>query len=245
MMLSAPDQTGPDSPAVPDVGTGARGVAAEPPRSSRRHLLRGLAAFLLSLGLVLSGFFIGGFFKFADIVASQVPPDPLVADGIVVLTGGAERIAGAVELISEGKARRLLISGVHPDTNARQIGRMVDAGPDIMKCCVDLDHRAANTVGNALETAKWARRNGFLSLIVVTSAYHMPRAMLELSHAMPDIRLIAYPVSRQRLGLDRWYSNEETMTLLLAEYVKYMATRVRLSLGGIEGLAEALANAAG
>jgi uncharacterized SAM-binding protein YcdF (DUF218 family) len=244
-MLSAQEKTGRDSNGV-TVSDGATGVRtfARPPRS-KRHLLRGLAVFLACCCLVFSGFFIGGFFKFAEIVAAQAPPDPLVADGIVVLTGGAERIAGAVELISEGKARRLLISGVHPDTSARQIGRMVDAGPDIMKCCVDLDHRAANTVGNAVETAKWAHRNGFLSLIVVTSSYHMPRAMLELSHAMPQIRLIAYPVSRQTLELARWYRNEETMTLLLAEYVKYMATRVRLSLGGIEGLAEALAAAAG
>jgi len=40
------------------------------------------------------------------------------ADGIVALTGGASRLADAVELLASGRGRRLLISGVAPTTNA-------------------------------------------------------------------------------------------------------------------------------
>jgi len=53
------------------------------------------------------------------------------------------------------------------------------------ECCVDLDYTAVNTIGNAVETRRWALNHGFHSLVVVTSNYHMPRAMLELSHQLP------------------------------------------------------------
>ena len=211
----------------------------------RTRARRSIGVVILAALLIGSGFFFGGFFRFVDTIVNYQTPSPLAADGIVVLTGGAERITGAIELMAAGKARRLLISGVHPDTTAARLGRLVEAEPDLMACCVDLDHRAANTIGNALETAKWARRNGFLSLIVVTSAYHMPRSMLELSHAMPDIRLIPYPVTRPGLTLGDWSEDRGVIVLLLQEYLKYTATRVRLSLGGIDGFADVIGGAFG
>lgn len=211
----------------------------------RTRARRSIGVIIIAALLIGGGFFFGGFFRFVDTIVNYQTPSPLAADGIVVLTGGAERITGAVELMTAGKARRLLISGVHPDTSASRLGRMVEAEPDMMACCVDLDRRAANTIGNALETAKWARRNGFLSLIVVTSAYHMPRSMLELSHAMPDIRLIPYPVTRPGLTLGNWSEDRSVIVLLLQEYLKYTATRLRLSLGGIDGLADVIGGAFG
>lgn len=186
------------------------------------------------IALLVAGIFWGGFLRYADQVASLAaiaqPSDEVRADGIVVLTGGADRIAGAMTLLAEGRAKRLLISGVHPSTSAQQIGRMVDAGPSLFECCIDLDRRAANTIGNAAETAKWARQNEFTSLIVVTSAYHMPRALAELASAMPDVRLVAWPVATPSVDAARWWSSGDTAALLLGEYVKYMATRARLGL---------------
>ena len=43
------------------------------------------------------------------------------------------------------------------------------------------------TRGNAAETAEWARAHQVRSLIVVTSAYHMPRALAELGRDLPDV----------------------------------------------------------
>lgn len=205
---------------------------------------RGAAVLTLAVALLVAGIFFGGFLVFARTVSSLQPPTPLEADGIVVLTGGAERVSGAIDLLTAGKAGRLLISGVHPNTSARQIGKIVDAGPSLFDCCVDLDRRAANTIGNATETAKWVRENRFGSLIVVTSAYHMPRSMAELGHAMPGVRLLPYPVARSSLELDRWYENRETLALLLSEYVKYIAARARLTLTGGDAGEPVLASAA-
>jgi len=92
---------------------------------------------------------------------------------------------------------------------------------------VDLDRVALNTAGNATETASWVQKNGFASLLVVTSAYHLPRAQVELSQVLPDVQLIAYPVFSKDLNLDTWYREPATMRLLMREYVKYILARLR------------------
>ena len=116
------------------------------------------------------------------------------ADGIVVLTGGSSRVSDAMELLAAGYGKRLLISGVHPTNAASDISRSLPDNQSLLGCCVDLDRSAVNTRSNAAETRRWARERGFKSLIVVTSNYHMPRAIVELSHAMPDIDLIPFAV---------------------------------------------------
>ena len=121
------------------------------------------------------------------------------ADGIVVLTGGASRIEDAVELLASGRGQRLLITGVHRMTSEREIARLKPGYTKVFTCCVDLDRSALNTIGNATETRRWAHERGFRSIIVVTSSYHMPRAMAELERQLPDIQLIPFPVVTDQL----------------------------------------------
>ena len=100
-------------------------------------------------------------------------------------------------------------------------------------CCVDLDRSAVNTRSNAAETRRWARERGFKSLIVVTSNYHMPRAIVELSHAMPDIELIPFAVVGDKWRDEPWWTSGATLRLLLSEYVKYVAAEVRVRLADV------------
>jgi uncharacterized SAM-binding protein YcdF (DUF218 family) len=150
------------------------------------------------------------------------------ADGIVVLTGGASRIADAIELLASDRGRRLLITGVNRTTSTREIARLMPTYRQKLECCVDLDHTALNTLGNAVETRRWTKDKGFRSLIVVTSSYHMPRAMAELAHQLPEVDLIPYPVVSERLRSETWWSNEATVRLLLSEYVKYVVAVIRI-----------------
>jgi uncharacterized SAM-binding protein YcdF (DUF218 family) len=100
----------------------------------------------------------------------------------------------------------------------------------MLACCVDLDREAQDTTGNATETRQWAKRKGFASLIVVTSDYHIVRSMVELAEAMPDVRLIAYPVSNPDLHLDDWWRRPDAFGLLLREYGKFLLAEARQAL---------------
>jgi uncharacterized SAM-binding protein YcdF (DUF218 family) len=175
---------------------------------------------------------IGQFALFAHTIATAKVPSSANADAIVVLTGGHARVSEAVRLLEEGRANRLLISGVHPGTTREQLAAVTASAMPLEKASVDLDRVALNTAGNAAETATWVKKNGFGSLLVVTSAYHLPRAEAELSGALPDVDLIAYPVFSKDLKLESWYREPATMRLLMREYVKYILARLRITVKG-------------
>lgn len=155
------------------------------------------------------------------------------ADGIVVLTGGSSRVSDAMELLAGGYGRRLLISGVHPTNGISDISRSLPDNSNLLGCCVDLDRSAVNTRSNAVETRRWAHERGFRSLIVVTSNYHMPRAIVELSHEMPEITLIPFAVIGDRWRDEPWWTSGTTLRLLLSEYVKYLAAETRVWLADL------------
>jgi uncharacterized SAM-binding protein YcdF (DUF218 family) len=94
---------------------------------------------------------------------------------------------------------------------------------------VDFD-RSVNTLGNAIEIRKWAERRGFQSLVVVTSNYHMPRALAEIRHQIPQATLLPFPVVAERQRAGPWWSNALTMRLMISEYVKLIFARLRMAI---------------
>ncbi|MEO8666960.1 MAG: YdcF family protein [Bauldia sp.] len=170
-----------------------------------------------------------GFVDFARGVSATKPPVDPHADAIVVLTGGVARIDGALDLLADGHASRVLISGVNRVVTPAILADTLSGDKrDDLACCVDLGHDARNTIGNAAETRQWAESQGFTSLIVVTSDYHMARSMIELRTAMPAIRLIPYPVNNPDLHLDKWWWDPPAFGLLVREYAKLLYAKARL-----------------
>ena len=207
-------------------------------RATRRGWLR---AFIVgSMAILFVGAAVGFVAFLSQLRGVEIKP-ARNADGIVVLTGGSSRVSDAMELLAAGYGKRLLISGVHPTNAVSDISRSLPDNHALLGCCVDLDRSAVNTRSNAAETRRWARERGFTSLIVVTSNYHMPRAILELSHAMPDVTLIPFAVIGDRWRDEPWWTSGTTLRLLLSEYAKYVAAemRVRLADVGIEVMPEA------
>jgi uncharacterized SAM-binding protein YcdF (DUF218 family) len=179
----------------------------------------------VTLGLVAAVAVVGGGFVW---FISHVPAEEVTlrqnADGIVVLTGGASRIADAMELLAAGHGKRLLISGVHRATSSAEIARLIPRYQRFVSCCVDLDHSAVNTVGNAVETRRWVKDQRFNSLIVVTSAYHMPRTMAELAKQLPDTALVPFPVVTDRLRSEPWWASAPTARLISAPDITESST---------------------
>lgn len=187
--------------------------------------------------LVLAMIWIVGLWAFVDRIERSTPaPDPVAADGVVALTGAGsnERIAAAMHLLETEHAKRMLVSGVNREASREDIRTVSRAVRRLYDCCVDLGFEAADTVGNAKETAEWARAMRYDSLIVVTADYHMPRAMLELRGAMPDAELQAFPVRTSVIDPARWWRTARGARLMVMEYSKYLAILGReaiLSLG--------------
>src|SRR3954452_13951094 len=204
-----------------------------PPAPRRRGRLRAAVVVLSTLAFIAAAI---GFIGFLSQLRTAELKPAKNADGIVELTGGSSRVSDAMEFLAGGYGRRLLISGVHPTNAASDISRSLPDNQSLLGCCVDLDRSAVNTRSNAAETRRWAHGRGFKSLIVVTSNYHMPRAIVELSHAMPDIELIPFAVVGDKWRDEPWWTSGATLRLLLSEYAKYVAAevRVRLADAGID-----------
>jgi uncharacterized SAM-binding protein YcdF (DUF218 family) len=206
----------------------------EPSPAAGKGGLRRWIALMKAVMLLVIAVFGAGFFIFAN----EIPRDEVKlersADGIVVFTGGASRIVDAVELLAAGRGKRLLISGVHPATTPGELSRTSPEFERLFRCCIDLGHQALNTVGNAIETGGWAHELGFHSLIVVTSAWHMPRALIELEHELPGVTLIPYPVVSERTREGTWWKSAQITRLLFVEYVKFVASYARIRLDPAE-----------
>jgi uncharacterized SAM-binding protein YcdF (DUF218 family) len=219
-------EKGPMSVADSHRGHGSADAAVRPARAARR-----LWRLIVLAGFATVAAFIAGFLWFVASVPTEEVSINRPADGIVVLTGGASRIADAMELLAAGRGKRLLISGVHPTTSSNELARLSPTYGRWMTCCVDLGHAAVNTTGNAIETKRWVSDRGFRSVIVVTSNYHMPRTMAELRRRMPDVALVPFPVVTDKMRSEAWWSSPPAAKLLFSEYLKYIVAQVRFHFG--------------
>jgi uncharacterized SAM-binding protein YcdF (DUF218 family) len=179
---------------------------------------------------------LAGLFAFADRVRSYTPAaEPARADAIVALTGpSAERVNAAIRLLEQDKGKRVLISGVNREVRRQELRALTPGSNRLFNCCVDLGFEAEDTVGNAQEIAAWADAKGYDSLIVVTSDYHMPRALTEIRAAAPDLALTPYAVETPSLDNSRWWRAAVTARRMTLEYTKYLAALARAVVGGGE-----------
>ena len=188
-------------------------------------LLSGAARGLAITCAALFALSVAGFIWFA------APPSPeneaVPTDAIVVLTGGPLRLQSGMALLRDGKGRKLFVSGVNQQVDLDELLRVSGNAPEWAACCTVLGHDADNTLGNARETAQWMRRQGFSSLRLVTAWYHMPRSLLELDRAMPEIEIVAHPVFPDEVSGEHWWASRGTLLVLASEYGKYLGALLR------------------
>jgi len=192
--------------------------------------------FLTLIGIIALMWLVG-LFAFADRVRKLTPADePARANAIVALTGpSAERVNAAIRLLEQDKGDRVLISGVNREVRRQELRALTPGSTKLFNCCVDLGFEAENTLGNAEEIAAWARSRGYDDLIVVTSDYHMPRALLEIRSVAPKIKLVPYAVSTPSLDNSRWWKAAVTARRMTLEYMKYLAVLGREAMHRLTG----------
>lgn len=194
--------------------------------ASRRRLWRLAAAAVLPPAALLAGFIV--FIASVPTEPPMPPPAPPGA-GIVVLTGGAGRIAEGLRLLAAEPSARLLVSGVHQTATLAELERPEGIVPTALAGRIALGRRAASTRGNAAEAAQWAREHDLGTLVVVTAGYHMPRALLMLRRALPEAQLIAHPVTPAPFREARWWLRPGLLRLAAGEYVKLLGALVGLA----------------
>ena len=184
-------------------------------------LIRFLA---MTTAVVLWAWFFGYILFLIGVTFTQPHMPPEKTDAIIVLTGGQNRINTGLELLEQGKADHLFISGVNPDVTIEQLVRIWKPDIDVIPCCIALGYAASNTEGNARESSQWVRDMNLKSIRLVTSNYHLPRAWLEFTHALPRRTIIAHPIKSAALES----GSRQHMKLSFAEYNKTLLTWVRL-----------------
>ena len=151
-------------------------------------------------------------------------PQPLASrhtDAVVVPTGGKGRIPRGLALLAAGEAKRMLITGADPSVRPGELAAEHRVRPSLFACCIDLGHEAVDTRSNAEETAAWVRAHRYRSVRLVTSEWHMPRARMELRHALDDeVELVGDGVR-----------SNPSLAMLVAEYNKFLVRRFALWFG--------------
>lgn len=182
----------------------------------------------------------GGFLHYANEITGPKFKSTSNADGIVIFTGTPARLKVGFDLLKSGAAKRLLISGVNNQVSREELRVALGESDRIMNCCVDLGRAARDTVGNAYEAALWAEEHKFDALLIVTSAYHMPRSLVELKRQMPNKNLYAFAPKADALETEKWWKNPALMYVLSAEFNKYVVSlfRARLEQVAMSGVAK-------
>lgn len=186
---------------------------------------------IFSSFLICACLWLAGLCWFITLIPTQPDSTDRKADAIVVLTGGSGRLQYALELLAEGKGNKLFISGVSETATIDELLRR--ATPDIqnkiapMTKSITLGRHAVNTIGNAEETIPWLQKEGFKSIRLVTANYHMPRSLQEFENNSLDLTIIPTPVFPGDFDLSNWWSDTNSRILLLGEYHKFLASKMR------------------
>ena len=154
---------------------------------------------------------------------------------IVILTGGANRIKDGLKIIQDFKNSKnvnykILVSGTGMGFTKSSLKKKL--GPNfnsqLIQCCIDLDGVSKNTLTNASETSKWTSKNDIKEFILITSNYHMPRAILEFKNVMPNLKIYTYAITPKKHDIENWLSSYQTFSLVFTEYCKFIIAGLRI-----------------
>lgn len=186
-----------------------------------------LFAYCLTAFLTLMMFWALGWLWFAAAVVSSKPQTPdTKTDAIIVLTGGDKRVNTGLDLIADGKADYLFISGVNSKVTPYDLIALWNGDHKKVLPKITLGYTADSTATNATESREWIEKNNIHSVRLVTANYHMARSMLLMQKQAPDLEIVKHPVVPA--DFEPW--TEQFWPLTFQEYNKFLMTWLRLDL---------------
>lgn len=157
------------------------------------------------------------------------------ADAIVAISGGdtTARANEAIKLYKDGWADTIIFSGAAADktgpSNALVMKQQaIDAG--VEPNAVIVEETSETTDQNASATTSIFRQNGIKSAILVTSAYHERRAMLEFDRRALGVEVRPHPVATDKQWSGYWWTTPVGWALAIPEFIRSLV----LSTGGID-----------
>ena len=195
--------------------------------------------FFILIILFLTYFFIE-LFIFKERILSINKYESKKVSNIVILTGGSNRIKDGLKIINKfdninNLRFKILVSGTGKGFTKLSLRKILNSSFDLklLDCCLDLESVSKNTFSNATETFKWATKNNIKQFILITSNYHMPRALLEFKNKMPNIKIYTHPITPKKHDINKWLSSTETFSLVLKEFSKFLIASFRIKLQNI------------
>ncbi|MBI1737097.1 MAG: YdcF family protein [Candidatus Rokubacteria bacterium] len=177
-------------------------------RVYRRARGRALATVVGLVGLYVAAFHSP--LVWAVAAPLKVVDTPRAADAIVVFAGGVgesgkagggyqERVKHAVDLYQAGHARRIVFSSGYVFAfREAEVMRDLAIGRGVPRDAIVLEQWASNTRENVAFVSAVARREAWRSVLLVSSPYHMRRALLTWRREAPDVVAVAAPVPKSQ-----------------------------------------------
>ena len=197
------------------------------------------SSFFIILILFISYFFFG-LFNFQKKILSLEKNRNIVNSNIVILTGGSNRIKEGLKVVNDidkltKEDFKILISGTGKGFTKESLKKILssDFNSKLLECCIELESRSKDTYSNASETYKWTKINDINSIILITSNYHMPRAILEFKNKMPNLKIFTYPITPKNHDIKNWLNSSDTFSLMFFEYSKLLIASLRLKIMNI------------
>ena len=203
-----------------------------------KHIFK---VFFLLIFIIIFIYFCTGLLKYKEQVQSLTEYSIKEAENVVILTGGSNRIKEGLKLIKNFSKLGsmnidILISGTGKGFTKSNVNKLLSKNDPLnifIECCLELDNKSQNTRSNAIETLKWVNKNSIKQLILITSNYHMPRAVLEFKNKMPNLKIIKYPITPEKHNINNWIYSYETFSLIFLEYCKFLIAHARINISKI------------
>lgn len=148
------------------------------------------AAFVILLAVIL--LVLWSYQEYQNVLATEVTAwtQDQSADCAIVLTGGSGRVREGFDLLAQARVKKLIISGVFPGAQLKEIFPEWPFYGPISEEDVILERRSSTTFGNAQQTQPLVEALRCQSVVLITSRLHMYRASQIFRNVFPPEILI-------------------------------------------------------